>query len=160
MNGRVVLNSMFSKTLPIVDKKVLFPSVPCIRILSLLVVVPWGCDFRGCDFKGCDLNEYKVAGLSDPKNKDPPLSNTHHIVIIRWAQKTPFLHFCESFRRLATSRFHRFSDVDTVFYLSIYLSTSQPASRERALQSSFRTSESIPPYDSANWVPHPQPSLL
>ena len=45
--------------------------------------------------------------------------NTHHIVIIRWAQKTPFLHFCESFRRLATSRFHRFSDVDTVFYLSV-----------------------------------------
>ena len=53
----------------------------------------------------------------------------------RWAQKTPFLHFCESFRRLATSRFHRFSDVDTVFYLSIYLPASQPASRERALSS-------------------------
>ena len=51
----------------------------------------------------------------------PVYQHTHHIFIIRWAQKTPFLHFCESFRRLATSRFHRFSDVDTVFYLSIYL---------------------------------------
>ena len=33
--------------------------------------------------------------------------------------------------RLAVSRFHSFSDVDTVFYLSIYLSTSQPASQPR-----------------------------
>ena len=31
---------------------------------------------------------------------------------------------------LATSRFHRFSDVDTVFYLSIYLPASQPAENE------------------------------
>ena len=31
-----------------------------------------------------------------------------------------FFHFRESFLRLAASRVHRFSDVDTVFYLSIY----------------------------------------
>ena len=33
----------------------------------------------------------------------------------------PHFHFRESFLRLAASRFHRFSDVDTVFYLSIYI---------------------------------------
>ena len=31
----------------------------------------------------------------------------------------------ESFLKLAASRFHRFSDDDTVFYLSIYLATDQ-----------------------------------
>ena len=36
--------------------------VPCIRILLLLVVVPWGCDFKGCDLKGCDLKGCDFKG--------------------------------------------------------------------------------------------------
>ena len=40
---------------------------PCIRILLLLVVVPWGCDFKGCDFKGCDLKGCDFKGC-DMKN--------------------------------------------------------------------------------------------
>ena len=38
--------------------------VPCIRILLLLVVVPWGCDFKGCDFKGCDLKGCDCSSLA------------------------------------------------------------------------------------------------
>jgi hypothetical protein len=32
---------------------------PTIRILLLLVVVPWGCDFKGCDLKGCDAAHHE-----------------------------------------------------------------------------------------------------
>ena len=35
--------------------------------LLLLVVVPWGCDFKGCDFKGCDLKGCDFKGC-DLKN--------------------------------------------------------------------------------------------
>ena len=35
---------------------------PTIRILLLLVVVPWGCDFKGCDLKGCDLKGCDFKG--------------------------------------------------------------------------------------------------
>ena len=45
--------------------------VPCIRILLLLVVVPWGCDFKGCDFKGCDLKGCDLKGC-DLKNHLKP----------------------------------------------------------------------------------------
>ena len=38
-----------------------------LRILLLLVVVPWGCDFKGCDFKGCGLKGCDFKGC-DLKN--------------------------------------------------------------------------------------------
>ena len=65
---------------------------------------------------------FRLSTFGYHNNKD--IIVTHHIVIIRWDQKTPFLHFRESFLRLAASRFHRFSDVDTVLYLSLCLSDS------------------------------------
>ena len=39
---------------------------PTIRILLLLVVVPWGCNFKGCDLKGCDLKGCDAAHHEKP----------------------------------------------------------------------------------------------
>ena len=49
---------------------------PTIRILLLLVVVPWGCDFMGCDFKGCD---FKGCDLNPkPSARMNPKPSAHH----------------------------------------------------------------------------------
>ena len=44
----------------------------------------------------------------------------YYLQTTKTLRQTPFLHFHEPFLRLAASSFHRFSDVDTVFYLSNY----------------------------------------
>ena len=54
---------------------------PCIRILLLLVVVPWGCDFKGCDFKGCGLKgcDFKGCDLNPkPSARMNPKPSAHH----------------------------------------------------------------------------------
>ena len=39
--------------------------------LLLLVVVPWGCDFKGCDFKGCDLKGCDLKGCDAAHHEKP-----------------------------------------------------------------------------------------
>ena len=47
----------------------------------MLVVVPWGCDFKGCDFKGCGLKgcDFKGCDLNPkPSARMNPKPSAHH----------------------------------------------------------------------------------